>query len=29
MDKASVPIWAFVAIIVVLDQRHQNKEITA
>ena len=29
MDKASVPIWAFVAIIVVLDQRQQNREITA
>jgi len=29
MDKASVPIWAFVAIIVVLDQRHQNRQIRA
>ena len=27
MDKASVPIWAFIAIIVVLDQRYQEKEI--
>ena len=24
MDKASVPIWAFVAIIVVLDKKHQK-----
>jgi len=28
MDKASVPIWAFTAIIVVLDQRHENRNIT-
>ncbi len=27
MDKASVPIWAFVSIIVVLDQRHQNRDL--
>ncbi len=24
MDKASVPIWAFIAIIVVLDDKHKN-----
>ena len=29
MDKASVPIWAFVAIIVVLDLKHQQREIQA
>jgi putative inorganic carbon (hco3(-)) transporter len=29
MDKASVPIWAFVAIIVVLDLKHQQSEIKA
>jgi putative inorganic carbon (hco3(-)) transporter len=29
MDKASVPIWAFVAIIVVLDLKHQQREIKA
>ncbi len=28
MDKASVPIWAFVAIIVVLDLKHQQREIS-
>ena len=25
MDKASVPIWAFVALIVVLDLNHKTK----
>ena len=29
MDKASVPIWAFVALIVVLDVNHKNKKIEA
>ena len=29
MDKASVPIWAFVAIIVVLDLKHQQRKIEA
>lgn len=29
MDKASVPIWAFVALIVVLDLNHENKKIEA
>ena len=27
MDKASVPIWAFVALIVVLDLNHKHKKI--
>ena len=27
MDKASVPIWAFVALIVVLDINHKKNEI--
>ena len=27
MDKASVPIWAFVALIVVLDVNHKNKKM--
>lgn len=27
MDKASVPVWAFIALIVVLDLNHKNKEI--
>ena len=27
MDKASVPIWAFVAIIVVLDSKHSQRKI--
>ncbi|MDG1850114.1 MAG: O-antigen ligase family protein [Flavobacteriales bacterium] len=29
MDKASVPIWAFVAIIVVLDLRHSQRKVEA
>ena len=29
MDKASVPIWAFVALIVVLDLNLKNKKIKA
>jgi hypothetical protein len=29
MDKASVPIWAFVALIVVIDVNHKNKKIEA
>jgi len=29
MDKASVPIWAFIALIVVLDSKHKSKEIRA
>jgi O-antigen ligase len=29
MDKASVPIWAFVAIIVVLDLKHSQRKIEA
>ena len=29
MDKASVPIWAFVAIVVVLDLKYQHREIKA
>lgn len=29
MDKASVPIWAFIAIIVVLDLKHQQRKIEA
>ena len=29
MDKASVPIWAFVALIVVLDVNHKSKKIEA
>jgi len=26
MDKASVPIWAFIALIVVLDVNHKSKK---
>jgi len=29
MDKASVPIWAFVAIVVVLDLKHSQRKIEA
>ena len=29
MDKASVPVWAFIALIVVLDVNHKNKKIEA
>ena len=29
MDKASVPVWAFVTLIVVLDVNHKNKKIEA
>ena len=29
MDKASVPIWAIVTIIVVLDLKHHRREIEA
>ena len=29
MDKASVPIWAFVTLIVLLDLKHKNKQVEA